>query len=740
MIPVYFIDRHNQLNNNGLNTYTHQLTTRLAQNPQLRLTIIWLECPQEAISKSVTGNISHLHVPHTINKALEHNGTHPSIAQVIINEIGNTPNAIIHLNWINHCVLGWHLKNATDAKIVLTCHCLPWRDLLAADYPTFYQLNKAYTRNQKTAIGHVLLRREMMSYDYIDHIITVTNSARRSLTGLYNIDSSKITVIPNGISPGELKRNTPVTRERLRKKYGFAPHEKIVLYVGKVTVLKGIIHVIRQFSRLAAKPSFKNVRLVIAGYGDYKEALQSITGRWTHITFTGNLCKGTLYDFYAMADIGLIPSFTEQCSYTAIEMMMSGLPVLAADIDGLQEMINTRNGLRLHIRFTPKGPLINGKELEQKINFLLHNTQAAAALATHARQQALQRYSALRMTSETVALYEQLLQPANGHTPYQLPTAHTLPLVTILLPCFNAGTYLPECLSSIFRQTYPHFELIIINDASADNTDTIIRQQTDTRIIHIENLENKGITATLNKGIQLAQGKYIARIDADDRMTPDRLERQVNFLEEHVAYGMTGAQHNIINAAGLPVNRICPLTDSNMLKLSLLFFNPFAHPAVTMRSSIAKDLLYDTAFGSCEDYELWFRIAESHKIHNLNLPLLDYRVHGQNHSIQQQKQMQENVMQLLSRELDKIEVSHSAEELALHMAIHLGYGARYFNAAEKMARLGNWLHKITGTSLLAQQYPAATLHKFKKYLVESRCGLPFNAITPYAHHLSHTSS
>jgi glycosyltransferase involved in cell wall biosynthesis len=107
------------------------------------------------------------------------------------------------------------------------------------------------------------------------------------------------------------------------------------------------------------------------------------------------------------------------------------------------------------------------------------------------------------------------------------------PTVSIIMPVYNAGVYLTTAVESILHQTYSNFELLIINDGSTDDSETVVRSFTDPRIRSFHQ-NNIGLTATLNNAIQLCRGKYIARMDQDDISEPHRIERQVHFLEENL--------------------------------------------------------------------------------------------------------------------------------------------------------------------------------------------------------------
>ncbi|RFO95939.1 glycosyl transferase family 2 [Rhodoferax lacus] len=200
------------------------------------------------------------------------------------------------------------------------------------------------------------------------------------------------------------------------------------------------------------------------------------------------------------------------------------------------------------------------------------------------------------------------------------------PLISVVLPAFNAELYVREAVESILSQTFVDFELIAINDGSLDSTGDILRDMSvkDPRIIFISR-ENRGLVHSLNEGIGLARGKWIARMDADDISLPNRFEKQINWLEQR-GDDLCGSW---IRFFGTSDNRIIrhPQSDA-AIKISMLFGSPFAHPSVLMRAELAKKLKYDDLWEKCEDYDLWERAARAGwKMSNVPEVLLNYRQH-----------------------------------------------------------------------------------------------------------------
>src|SRR5690606_5902322 len=157
---------------------------------------------------------------------------------------------------------------------------------------------------------------------------------------------------------------------------------------------------------------------------------------------------------------------------------------------------------------------------------------------------------------------------------------------SVILPAYNAELYLREAIDSVLTQTFNDFELIVLNDGSIDQTENIILSYDDSRIIYVKNEQNLGLIGTLNKGMALAKGKYIARMDADDICFPERFEKQVAFLENNKEYIICGTSayrfHNdILDRKAFNV----PLSDES-IRVRLLFNSGFIHPSVMFRADI----------------------------------------------------------------------------------------------------------------------------------------------------------
>src|SRR5581483_10303369 len=199
--------------------------------------------------------------------------------------------------------------------------------------------------------------------------------------------------------------------------------------------------------------------------------------------------------------------------------------------------------------------------------------------------------------------------------------------VSVVMPVFNGATDTPKAIESLFQQTFQDFEIIAVNDGSSDDTASVLNSIADPRL-RVVHQDNVGLARTLNRGVSLARGKYIARLDHDDIAKPTRLEMQVAFLNSHQQCGLVGTRSEIWvedQATGRVHDH--PI-DNNSLQFELLFDNFFVHSSVMSRKSLFVSLggyATDPERPIPEDYELWSRFARCAEVANLPDRLTIYR-------------------------------------------------------------------------------------------------------------------
>ena len=230
------------------------------------------------------------------------------------------------------------------------------------------------------------------------------------------------------------------------------------------------------------------------------------------------------------------------------------------------------------------------------------------------------------------------------------------PLVTVLMPVYNAAAYIEDTICSILAQTFKKFEFLIIDDCSTDQSLNIIRSFSDSRIVVHSNEANLGQTKSLNVGLKLASGKYVAINDADDLSLPGRLEKELFFLERHPEYVVVGASSFIMNKEGRVFRRFIKTADEKKAAMAILYDTPVIHGSVMMRrEAVLAQGGYCEEMKICQDYELWSRlIANGCRIANLPEILVTVRFFSESISFREnERQLYENakIMHLILRRL-----------------------------------------------------------------------------------------
>lgn len=286
-----------------------------------------------------------------------------------------------------------------------------------------------------------------------------------------------------------------------------------------------------------------------------------------------------------------------------------------------------------------------------------------------------------------------------------------MPKVTVLMPVHNGEMYVAEAITSILNQTFHDFEFLIINDGSTDDTVKIIESFKDDRIRLIHNERNLQLIATLNKGIELAQGEYIARMDCDDFSLPERLSRQVSLMDDQRQIGICGTWI-LVKGAQEFINRY-PVKHAS-IRCGLLFETMFAHPTVMIRKNefVINGLAYDANDRHAEDYALWVRCADHLKLANIPEVLLQYRIHPQQISSQKQDEQRATARRIRGDQLKRLDLVPNEEDLDLHEAICLEKPCR---TEESLAATEDWLLRLSAANKHKSYYSEP---EFSKTLAE----------------------
>ena len=267
-------------------------------------------------------------------------------------------------------------------------------------------------------------------------------------------------------------------------------------------------------------------------------------------------------------------------------------------------------------------------------------------------------------------------------------------IVSVIMPVYNGEKYIAEAIESILNQTFQNYELIIINDASTDNTVNIIENYKDSRIRLIQNNSNLGLGLVRNIGLNNARGKYIAWLDSDDINMDTRLEKQVNLLENNPNIGLCGTWVKTIgnaeNVWKFPIQ-------SDFIKSNMLFHNCFAASSVMLRREIIikHKYFFSLEYLFANDYEFWEKISNHCNIANIPEILTYYRLHPSQNtfSIEAKKKQSEYAWKIQERMFQRLNIFPNEKEKAIHLKLGLQSNFK-FSSLDDIISVYEWLVKL----------------------------------------------
>lgn len=271
-------------------------------------------------------------------------------------------------------------------------------------------------------------------------------------------------------------------------------------------------------------------------------------------------------------------------------------------------------------------------------------------------------------------------------------------MISVIMSVYNGEEYLQDAVLSILNQTYNNFEFIIIEDASTDTTGLILSTFNDKRIKVIKNENNIGLTKSLNKALEIASGKYVARMDADDISVPERFEKQIRYLNSNLDISFCGS--DIMNIDGTYKDHDGLSIRHEEIKLTMLKHNPFVHSSMMWRKEDFDkfSLRYDESFVCAQDYELWSRAILVLNGGNLNERLIKYRQHNQRISIQKLDLSNASAKLIRERYCQRCSIVLDPETEQYHYAI-FGLNFKYNQSAQFLKKVDEYMYQFRMNNL-----------------------------------------
>lgn len=350
MKHIYLIGNGSRAAQYGVGTYIRQMFEFFRQTSSVRLTIVELNSEVKEVTEECdnSGKVRYLKIPAQKSEGRKGDVAYcyRNIAYLFALHFLKDEQNVLHLNYLHHAPLAdWLKKIGVEFYLLVTIHYLDWCFMLKGNTRLFRSI--IHKEEQSNEWGEKIrnsYERDKRLFQHSDKVICLSQYTQNLLREDYGVEKEKLVVVYNGLKDEAIKLSK---EERLEKRsaLGFRETDKIILFVGRLDRIKGVQYLIEAFRQVIRKNP--NSRLVIVGDGDYDKYLKQCAGIWSYVVLTGKVEKEVLYTFYQIADVGVLPSFHEQCSYVAIEMLMHGLPLIGTGSTGLKEMVEGMHCLPL---------------------------------------------------------------------------------------------------------------------------------------------------------------------------------------------------------------------------------------------------------------------------------------------------------------------------------------------------------------------------------------------------------
>jgi len=410
MINLYIFNESSRGAVYGIGTYIRELTSAL-KDSDINVCIVHLRSSKQEVEMEESEGIRYLHIPSPIvhNRSLDSNRQNEiyyrNVVYLLQLNIKDRKDLVFQLNYNHSSTLVEELKKSFICRTISVVHYSNWGFTV---FDNLQRLRSALDKEEPNTFETNLkksVEEERKIYSKMDRVVCLTNYMQEILYQDYGIDPAKISVIPNGLTDVAKKMSDV---KLLRKKWNVSHSEKIILFAGRMDEIKGLVYLIKAFREILK--IYPKCHLVFAGDGAYNIYIKESHDICTHTSYTGLLKQTDLYEWYRLADIGVTPSLFEPFGYVTVEMMMHGLPVVATDTSGLNEVVDDTCGLKVPLIEHPDRVEIDTTLLAQKILYLLQHSAEARKMGRNGRKRYLKEYSLKVFRKNMLEFYQSLYQ------------------------------------------------------------------------------------------------------------------------------------------------------------------------------------------------------------------------------------------------------------------------------------------------------------------------------------------
>ena len=387
---LYIFKKSGKAATYGVGTYIKELTAAL-RGTELNICVVNLMSEKPQIQMEEIAGIRYwsfpepAQEPQMIDDQKQKTLYHRNIVYILQLLIEDKKDLVFHLNYNDCGKLSEVLRKAFDCRIIVSIHFFSWCFTLFGNVTRFRKLLELKETEQYNETIE-MYRKDKDFFETADHIICLSKNTQQILLNDYQIEPDKMDVIYNCVADSTSDKDILM----LRQKYHI-PDIPIILFAGRLDKIKGLEYALRALKTVLAS---QQCHFIIAGDGNFKTYMKECDDIWMHITWTGLIDRSKLYDLYSIADIGVMPSFHEQCSFVAIEMMMHGVPLIASTSTGLKEMVQDGvTGLHIPVIEYDDRAEIDSDLLAEKMQYLLQHPDEQQRMGASARKLYIEKYS-----------------------------------------------------------------------------------------------------------------------------------------------------------------------------------------------------------------------------------------------------------------------------------------------------------------------------------------------------------
>jgi len=393
---LYLFNDNDRASTFGIGTYLQELTNAL-EDSSIHVHIIHLHSDRKEFETVITNQVEHWYIPEVQNNNTFSGSVQKvesylqNVIYLLLLHIKDAEDLVFHFNYNTCWLLAKELKAKFNCTTVTTVHYLKWALYFQGNLQKLHAIKLKF-KNQRNQLEQFIYKNdeyERQLFKETDHLIALSHDMKNSLCSEYQIAPKKIIVISNGLS--DMISIPQNNNDVLRRKWGLAEKELLILFAGRLDPDKGVLFLIRAFHKVLEV--IPNCRLMIAGSGEYDIYFRESKNICSKITFTGLLGKKELHELYQIADIGVIPSLYEPFGYVSVEMMMHRLPIIAVATAGLDEVVDEKCGIKIPVIEYSDKVEIDTNLLADKIIYLLEHREEANQLGNNARKRYEERYS-----------------------------------------------------------------------------------------------------------------------------------------------------------------------------------------------------------------------------------------------------------------------------------------------------------------------------------------------------------